>query len=783
MVPIFTEREDEDAPPAYPQSDVDGTTGSTDALINIHPLPDTDNDGVIIKIEPPKLPGDIKLPHVPCDIVLVIDVSGSMSADAPVPGETEELTGLSVLDLVKHSCRTIMSTLDQNDRLAIVTFSNGSSVLQPLTAMTTAHKETTEAKIEKMRAEACTNLWHGLKDGISLFENETNTGRVPAVMVLTDGVPNHMCPPQGYVPALKALGHIEPSIHTFGFGYTLRSGLLKSISEFGRGNYSFIPDAGMIGTVFVHAVANLQSTFATNARIRLSCPDQITLHQTAGASVDQYQPVRRDGSEFELTIPLGNLQYGQSRDIYLRWDMEGKDEKIKPYFNATLTYTQMTAEQRTTTAACSLFDISLDLSAAEIAYHISRHRLCAFLAGLFPINALGEHRSAVKNDANSPQCMIEEKRENLKQLIASIPAAKFPDDEKCTSLMQELTGAEPHGQISLALSRPEYFERWGQHYLPSLHGAHSRQLCNSFKDPGPLQYGIDSPLFLKCRGELNKAFDELPVPKPSNIAPLPHPSLGWRGNLLRFPFRGGAGDVLRSSSAVRYSTPVSMQSYNMADNPCFAGRTRVQLASGERVRISHLKKGMSVATPMGPRSVAALLVTPVKDAAMVKVHGALVTPWHPVAWPGSPADGDCESYEWVFPCMAKPQRAGVEYSGQIYSVLLQRDNHVDAHAILLSGSREGSTPFWGVTLGHGLLTGSDVRAHTFFGNYNRVLRSMIGLRRLEEGKFVSAGVTRSRKTKLVCGFRSDRPRQGALTASFPLKHRSHSAREMERKSG
>lgn len=315
-MPILTaagEDLDAHAPPPYSPTEAASNSGySADAVIKVHPLPDTEVDGLIIKVEPPRLPRDEKLSHVPCSIALVIDVSGSMSADAPVPGETGELTGLSVLDLVKHSCRTVMSTLDENDQLAIVTFSNGSRILQPLVPMTADNKEKAEAKIEKMSVEASTNLWHGLRDGIKLFERESSpgAGRVPAVMVLTDGVPNHMCPPQGYVPALRALGNIAPSVHTFGFGYKLRSGLLKSVAEFGRGNYSFIPDAGMIGTVFVHAVANLQSTFATNASIQLTYPDHVELQQTAGPSVDQEQPVRRDEGGYRLTIPLGSIQYG-----------------------------------------------------------------------------------------------------------------------------------------------------------------------------------------------------------------------------------------------------------------------------------------------------------------------------------------------------------------------------------------------------------------------------------------------------------------------------------------
>jgi hypothetical protein len=42
------------------------------------------------------------------------------------------------------------------------------------------------------------------------------------------------------------MGRLPATLHTFGFGFNLRSGLLKSIAEIGGGTYSFIPDAGMI---------------------------------------------------------------------------------------------------------------------------------------------------------------------------------------------------------------------------------------------------------------------------------------------------------------------------------------------------------------------------------------------------------------------------------------------------------------------------------------------------------------------------------------------------------
>src|SRR6478735_7879434 len=115
------------------------------------------------------------------------------------------------------------------------------------------------------------------------------------------GISNHTnyprCPSMGYIPKLRTMMPFPGSIHAFGFGYRLRSGLLKSIAEIGGGNYAFIPDAGMIGTVFVNAVANLQSTFAMAANLKLSYTRPLELYETTGPSVDQIVPVFADDSE------------------------------------------------------------------------------------------------------------------------------------------------------------------------------------------------------------------------------------------------------------------------------------------------------------------------------------------------------------------------------------------------------------------------------------------------------------------------------------------------------
>lgn len=59
-----------------------------------------------------------------CDIVCVIDVSGSMGNEASIKNESGDVEqfGLSVLDLVKHAVRMIINNLGDNDRLSLVQF-------------------------------------------------------------------------------------------------------------------------------------------------------------------------------------------------------------------------------------------------------------------------------------------------------------------------------------------------------------------------------------------------------------------------------------------------------------------------------------------------------------------------------------------------------------------------------------------------------------------------------------------------------------------------------------
>ncbi|KFX93499.1 hypothetical protein O988_06791 [Pseudogymnoascus sp. VKM F-3808] len=657
--------------------------------MTLHPLPEM--EGVIVSIQPPKGKS-----RTPCDIVLVIDVSGSMSAKAPSPqtaaGEIE-VNGLTVLDLTKHAARAIVETLDGNDRLGIVTFSDEVRIVQRLKPMTKLNKSAAWNNIKNIRADGLTNLWQGILQGRSLFDDEQRPGSVPALMLLTDGAPNVGCPPQGYVPQLRMYDLPAP-IHTFGFGSQIGSSLLQSIAEVGSGNFAYISDPSMLATVFIHAIANLQSTFAMSAALAIEASEGLTLSETMGDYIRKEEIKSKDQSpKNNLIIPLGGLQYGQSRDIFIKYG-SFKQEGETPRIEAELQCRTLNKTSGSCFKSCSVRG-STDMQPEVIDFHRNRAMVCAFISSLAPISKTHERTKASD---------LELKRDLLQSLITTIRAMVLDDDSNI-ALLEDL-----EGQITLALSQ-DYFRGWGFHYLLSMYNAHFKQIRNSFKDPGPQCYGKDSPIFTEATKELSFLFDTLPAPTPF------------------VTIRDSAG---RSRKVV-----TSMRSYNNSSNPCFTAECEVTLADGTKIEVKDLKKDMALWTPKGARKLVGILETTVENEPVSKIGDLVITLWHPIS----------VDEKWTFPCQATESQT--QYTGKIYSLLLERDADSEAHVVEVGGKLA-------VTLGHGITRAvdggsEDVRAHEFFGDYDKVLKGLQGLS-VEEGVYASSGVQRDTATGFVCGF-------------------------------
>lgn len=205
----------------------------------------------------------------------------------------------------------------------------------------------------------------------------------------------------------------------------------------------------LAGTVFVHAVANLYTSFATQTTLRLLTEESVVLSSDEGRIQLQEQASSNPG---ELVLNIGSLQYGQSRDILLHYEGDVKDlASVEVKMTYKFQNSMKSIESKGLTSPCTG---SLTVQASE--YHRSRSRVCAFLRSLFPTKNESDYKAVEPDELDGP-------RSNLEALVKDLKASGHTDEQN-TSLIQDLAGKAPHGQAGLAISTEDYFERWGKHY-------------------------------------------------------------------------------------------------------------------------------------------------------------------------------------------------------------------------------------------------------------------------------------------------------------------------------
>jgi hypothetical protein len=227
----------------------------------------------------------------PVVLLPIIDNSGSMGESVGAAGGVEDV-GFTRLDLVKHAVRTMAAILGDDDVMGIVTFSSDARVVLTPQRMDAAGKRAINAALDAIRPDSATNIYDGIKKGAALLADPAYADHNIVAMLLTDGYPT-VNPPRGIVPSLASVRlPTRWTLHTFGFGYSLDSALCAEIAAWGGGLFGFIPDATMVGTVFINALAHVLST----ANLGTSFTYQLNAH---GAPI---------------AVHTGPVTYGQPRD-------------------------------------------------------------------------------------------------------------------------------------------------------------------------------------------------------------------------------------------------------------------------------------------------------------------------------------------------------------------------------------------------------------------------------------------------------------------------------------
>ena len=179
---------------------------------------------ISFNIDNDTFPQDIE--HLPQDIVLAIDRSGSMqvSVEAKNADGKQLEAGFSVQDIVNHAAKTVAKTLNPKSRLAIIVFDNEIEILFDLKPMSEMNQSQAIAKIASIQPRGQTNIYGAIEKAIEILDTRDDKTNNGAIIMLTDGVPN-ISPARGEVETLKKLRikkNFTAPIYTFGFGYNLQ---------------------------------------------------------------------------------------------------------------------------------------------------------------------------------------------------------------------------------------------------------------------------------------------------------------------------------------------------------------------------------------------------------------------------------------------------------------------------------------------------------------------------------------------------------------------------------
>jgi hypothetical protein len=391
---------------------------------------------VLFKVEPPNPEAEAG-GRMPSDIVCVIDVSGSMGAEATIQstGGTSESHGLSLLDIAKHGVKTVVKTLGAADRLSLVWFNHQSEVCLGLTAMDEAGQKKAEEAVDALSEGGGTNIWQGLEKALDTLRNATK-GNLGHIMLLTDGQTSDR---ENVMPRLKEYKQkyekLPGTISTFGFGYNIDSELLCRISSEGSATFAFIPDAGFVGTIFVNTMSNLLVTMGTEAYLTITPEEECSIVSVEGKTADEWKSTGSDGG---IVLSLGCVQFGQSKDVVVivKKGSEGL------FLTGLMTYENGTGERVVSTMAECDGDDKPPPPAGE-AMDVARLRL-GFVTSL--VQAV---------DAAKPRTepALKEAMKKIADMSAKVAASPaLATDEFLKALQQDVDG-----QCTEAVSRSDWY--------------------------------------------------------------------------------------------------------------------------------------------------------------------------------------------------------------------------------------------------------------------------------------------------------------------------------------
>jgi len=242
-------------------------------------------------------PAPDERPHVPLNLALVLDRSGSMHGEK--------------LRYVKQAALQVVDLMTELDRAAVVIYDDKVQTLMASQFMTGAVKNELRGRIQAVQTGGSTNLEGGWLSGCRQVAEVLNDQTINRTLLLTDGLANvGERDPRRLSMHAKELYQRKISTSCFGAGADYDEFLLEAMANQGGGNFHFLETVQAIPLVFEREFDELVNILVRDLRVELHVAESIQVTVPAGWQTE------RAGNQ--VTILLGSLPAEGEKKLYVR---------------------------------------------------------------------------------------------------------------------------------------------------------------------------------------------------------------------------------------------------------------------------------------------------------------------------------------------------------------------------------------------------------------------------------------------------------------------------------
>ncbi len=291
----------------------------------------------------------------PVAMAVVIDTSGSMSGDR--------------IDYARSAARDLVASLQPGDRVSIVAYADGASVLAGNVEVG-RDRSTVLAAIERMRADGSTCMSCGMDEGYRQLAQAPD-GHVARMIILSDGHANRgMSDPARLATRASLANDAGAATTTIGVGRDYNEALMSGVATAGSGSYYFLAEPASMARVLERERSALERTVARDVLL--------TIMPTSGVTVAPGNVVGASASGDGVVVRIGQLASGQHRELLL--PMQVGADTLDDAVRITVTFVDGAGDEQgtsTTLAMARTNDAAAATAAENVQVVVARERVAS----------------------------------------------------------------------------------------------------------------------------------------------------------------------------------------------------------------------------------------------------------------------------------------------------------------------------------------------------------------------------------------------------------------------